>query len=347
MRLSSFFAASLACLAASPVNAQYFSEGWKPGQPVPQATPQAHPGGVPPFERNNPPRSPPPTPPSQRPPFTLKSLTSLFDLTNILQAEPIANLFEKAGINITEKVLSAQQSVTPWDQRVPLITDDNYEEIIVNEQFESEEEEKDRVWFLIITVTAGQPGEGLSKLADNHFDQAYNVTQLEGDLPNVRWGRIDYLNVTAITTKWAVWHAPTIVVATNRGQTLRFYKARQLRLTPENIREFLHVEGWKQTPPWESSFGPGGSNEYILTYLSILFTKFYNITVLIPKWMLVLVTGMIGSFIINLFHRNPTKPVAKTVVAEKEVMVVGTEPSTPTPSTPGKKAGGKKKGGKR
>lgn len=37
------------------------------------------------------------------------------------------------------------------------------------------------------------------------FDQAYNLTQLEGDLPEVRWGRIDYINVTSITTKWGVW----------------------------------------------------------------------------------------------------------------------------------------------
>jgi hypothetical protein len=37
------------------------------------------------------------------------------------------------------------------------------------------------------------------------FDSAFNVTELEGGLPGVRWGRIDYLNVTAITTKWAIW----------------------------------------------------------------------------------------------------------------------------------------------
>lgn len=40
---------------------------------------------------------------------------------------------------------------------------------------------------------------------DNVFDSAFNLTQVAGDLPNVRWGRIDYLNVTAITTRWSVW----------------------------------------------------------------------------------------------------------------------------------------------
>lgn len=54
------------------------------------------------------------------------------------------------------------------------------------------------------TVTStGQ--ESVSKYVDQVFDSAYNLTQAAGDLTNVRWGRIDYLNVTAITTKWAVW----------------------------------------------------------------------------------------------------------------------------------------------
>lgn len=47
--------------------------------------------------------------------------------------------------------------------------------------------------------------EGVSKYLDQVFDSAYNQTLLAGDLPNVKWGRIDYLNVTYITTKWGVW----------------------------------------------------------------------------------------------------------------------------------------------
>jgi hypothetical protein len=34
---------------------------------------------------------------------------------------------------------------------------------------------------------------------------AFNLTMQENDLPHVRWGRIDYINVTSITTKWGVW----------------------------------------------------------------------------------------------------------------------------------------------
>jgi hypothetical protein len=121
--------------------------------------------------------------------------------------------------------------------------------------------------------------EGLSKYVDEAFDGAYNESQIAGDLPHLRWGRIDYLNVTRITTKWGVWQcvllrflstnfdlifflvlsAPLVVILTDRGQTLRFYKPAGLRLQVELIREFLLTKYWETTPPWDSSFAPGGS----------------------------------------------------------------------------------------
>ena len=54
------------------------------------------------------------------------------------------------------------------------------------------------------TSTAGQ-SEGVSKFVDEAFDAAYDYTLEKGDLKHVRFGRIDYLDVTVITTKWAVW----------------------------------------------------------------------------------------------------------------------------------------------
>ena len=47
--------------------------------------------------------------------------------------------------------------------------------------------------------------DDVSKLADNVFDTAYDQALQAGDLPHIRWGRIDYLNVTRVTTKWVVW----------------------------------------------------------------------------------------------------------------------------------------------
>lgn len=54
------------------------------------------------------------------------------------------------------------------------------------------------------TTSSAQQG-GISKIVDEIFDESYNATVIAQDLPNVRWGRIDYLNVTYITTKWAIW----------------------------------------------------------------------------------------------------------------------------------------------
>jgi hypothetical protein len=63
--------------------------------------------------------------------------------------------------------------------------------------------------------TAGMTKEGgLSKFFDDIFDEAYNETVIANDLPDVRWGRIDYLNVTYLTTKWIVWqYVPDSITA--------------------------------------------------------------------------------------------------------------------------------------
>lgn len=108
----------------------------------------------------------------------------------------------------------------------------------------------------------------------------------------------------------------------DRGKSLRFYKAHQLRITPETLREFLRVEGWQRTPVWSSSFAPGGSrlvssvsfcikflfliaclnSAYILEWSAILFSKIYQMTSYIPKWLLILLTGSLASILVNFLH---------------------------------------------
>lgn len=55
-----------------------------------------------------------------------------------------------------------------------------------------------------LSTTSAQ-GSALSLFADAQFDEAYNTTLIENDLPHVRWGRIDYMSVTYLTSKWVVW----------------------------------------------------------------------------------------------------------------------------------------------
>lgn len=137
MKLS-LAAISLLALAGSS-NAQYFSEGWQPGQAAQETTAAYVPESS---------STPEPAAPAQpQKPF---SLSSLFDLNNLLTSAPAAALFSKVGINITEKVQAALD-IKIWDERVELITDDNYKELIVNEPM-TEQEEKDRVWVIVMCV---------------------------------------------------------------------------------------------------------------------------------------------------------------------------------------------------
>ncbi|KAH9948791.1 hypothetical protein B0H21DRAFT_689421 [Amylocystis lapponica] len=338
--------ASLACTAS--VGAQYFSAGWSPGQPAPPyqapspATAAARPSVAPP-------------PPNAAP---AASDGGLFDISRILTSGPVDQLFSKMGVNITEKMELAKKDAIIWDPRIPLITDYNYDELIVNEPLTPEEEE-DRVWFLIITVSAGGKNP-FSRLADGHFDKAYNLSVIENDLPNVRWGRIDYLNVTYLTTKWSIWQAPYLVVATDRGKSLRFYKGNSVRLDPDIIREFLREEGWRESEPWASTFGPGGDKEYLMHYFAFAMTKSYEYLVRVPRWVLMLASGGVANLIMRYIHRNdaaPTEPVIEEKPTEKPAPLslpvpagsstTTSAPASTTGASPSKGKGRQRKGAKK
>jgi hypothetical protein len=126
--------------------AQYFSEGWKPGQAVskaqsgytaaaasPESTATAYTPG-----ENSDTKS------------ESKGIASFFDLSNLLETGPAKALFGSLGVNISEKIEAAKEHAKIWDERIPLITDDNYEELVLNEKFKTLEAEKDRLWFIVM-----------------------------------------------------------------------------------------------------------------------------------------------------------------------------------------------------
>ncbi|EJD01361.1 uncharacterized protein FOMMEDRAFT_126226 [Fomitiporia mediterranea MF3/22] len=354
MRLSSFLTAVLPAL--SFVSAQYISEGWKPGEPVVKGQTgytyqTVETGPVPPAATD--------TPSAQQRRVnsdvkaSVKRLSSLLSLESLLESGPVQALFGRAGVNITEKLEAARAQEKIWDERIPLLTDDNYEDLVVEEKFETLEEEKDRIWFIVISLTAAQR-EGISKFVDEQFDLAFNLTQNAGDLPHVRWGRIDYMNVTRITTKWNVWRGPFLVVAKDRGQTLRFYRPGQIRLQGEILHEFLKVDAWEQTEPWRSPFGPGGSREFIMDYFAAALAKVYDITVMVPRWLLLVISGSVASLIVNIMHN--TKSLWPSTKAKRTTQANTPQPprsaeaaSPPTNVQPQAAASGpkKRKGGKK
>lgn len=123
-------------LVATSVNAQYFSAGWTPGQPVPDTHAK---GDIPqePGHKVSPQR------------ITPSSIVNFFDITTLLSSPLSVSLFSKLGINITERLESALEKTKVWDNRVPLITDDNYHDLIVNEPL-TPQEEQDRTWIIVM-----------------------------------------------------------------------------------------------------------------------------------------------------------------------------------------------------
>jgi len=326
------YALTLAALAlAAPSCAQYFSAGWTPGQ-ASQAVPSD--------------KTPEPTsssleaeamplhpPPQGQPRFDLSYILSTF--------------FNRFGLNITERLEAAQSIPEIWDSRIPLVTDDNFDKLIVNEEL-TDEEEKHRVWILIVTTST--QSSAVSLFADKQFDEAYNTTLIEKDLPHVRWGRIDYMNVTYLTTKWAVWNAPALVAVSDRGKSLRFWRATQIRLRAEPLREYFKSGMWEHTPPWQTSFAPGGSREFVMEWQAIVMTKFYNVVRVVPRWALYIISGILGSFIMKLVHRGGKPDSAKTDPVSDNTQSTATGSSTAvapsaTSATPAK-GKGKKKGQK-
>ncbi|KAG8218961.1 hypothetical protein J3R82DRAFT_4701 [Butyriboletus roseoflavus] len=267
-------------------------------------------------------------------------------LDNLVTGGPISALSSVIGLNLTG---------TPpvlWDERIPLITDSNYADLVINEKMTPEEEEE-RVWFIVVSTTAGQP-DGVSKFVDESFDATYNYTLAKGDLEHVRFGRIDYLDVTVITTKWVVWSPPTLVVLKDRGKTLRFYRAGQIRLSDEVLYQFLKEEGWRKKEPWTSVYGPGGDREWVLDYFALALATVYRYLVRVPKWLMYMISGGVGMFILNFLHKPSTqdqskakpKPVAKKTVTSTPTPPVAPKAEVKTTATSGQKTPSKRRGKK-
>ncbi|KAF5333389.1 hypothetical protein D9611_002654 [Ephemerocybe angulata] len=300
MKLNLALLGSVITLCSIPAQAQYFSQGWKPGQAAHTQAAAPKEGWAPgqPIERQpagdgSAPETVETAPPKA--PFD-------WDFGKIL-----VSTLQSFGMNIS---LPEGVGLDKWDDRIPLITDENYEDVIVKEEFASDEEAEKRTWVLVITSQSSSKADAVSKFVDNMFDSAYNISQVEGDLPNVRWGRIDYFNVTYLTTKWNIWQAPYIVILTDRGQTLRFYRPTQIRVRDDLLLDYLRTEGFKSTPPWTGLWAPGGEREWILHLLAYYMMKAYNVFVKIPKVVLYVASGGLGSLILNWMHK-PSKEQQK------------------------------------
>jgi hypothetical protein len=126
-------AALVYALNISSASASYFSSGWSPGATTT--------GGV---------AAPSPAlTGSQAEATSATSSGGGFDWTVILKQGPIGDLFKFAGINVTERLEQARKTAAanvPYDVRIPLITDENYESLVKEE----DDPNRDDTWFMVV-----------------------------------------------------------------------------------------------------------------------------------------------------------------------------------------------------
>ncbi|KZW04157.1 hypothetical protein EXIGLDRAFT_716157 [Exidia glandulosa HHB12029] len=340
---------SLALVAS----ANYISQGWQPGQAV-----TTKPAAATTTSGFDPKRRPGATPAAT--PVASGPESSFW--TKLFAEGPLGNLLQSKGVNVSAAIEKARIS-EEWDLRIPIIYDENYAEIITNETMTAEEE-KQRVWFIV--VSGGPHGNAISQYVDKQFDECYNITQIENDLPHVRFARINYMEVTYITTKWGLWKAPALVVLTDRGKTLRFYYSSTLNTKAATLHRFLLQEAWKDTEPWATQYAPGGEREYMMEFVAIWMMKGYRLFNAVPRFVFLMATGGLTSVILSFLHRGgsdkkaqpaPRPPPVKranlrrvpaTIIDPNET-ASASDSGTPAPDSkaPSTHAPKKRKGGKK
>lgn len=74
--------------------------------------------------------------------------------------------------------------------------------------------------------------------------------------------------------------------------------------------------------------------EFLMDWLAIALTKFYNVTVVVPRWLLIVITGSIGSVLVNLLHSGKKTPQKDAAPSAKSVTAAETSSSPSTTSVP-------------
>ena len=84
-----------------------------------------------------------------------------------------------------------------------------------------------------------------------------------------------------------------------------------------------------------------------MEWQAIVMTKFYNIIRVVPRWALYILTGLLGSLIMNLVHRGGKPGTTKTNPAPLPGTAESTASGTSTAVAPATTTPVKGKGGKR
>ena len=89
--------------------------------------------------------------------------------------------------------------------------------------------------------------------------------------------------------------------------------------------------------------------EFVMEWQGIVMTKFYNVVRVLPRWSLYVISGVLGSFIMNLIHRVGKPDPAKTDPTSDNTQstVTGSSTAVAPSATSATPAKGKGKRGKK
>lgn len=322
---------ALALPGTEAKKSKYFSQGWQPGQPThkfARPVPTGNYGrdasgawklgelNIPVVQEEKVEQA---VVPRQKKPSVVIALT------NTLSRLSGFNFTEAYERNKKEETFDRSTDVADGFVR---LTDENFEEIVAYEQFPDEYGVTlaDRVWFIVIH---GPPRDVASKY---FVEGVTNATILahedtSNSLRNVKWARMDYMAETELTARWLVVKPPVLVVATNRGQDLRFITSGMIAPNGTVIERYMREERWKNLPIWKSQWGPGGSREWVIDFYVYLSKFWAKATARVPGWLLVIITTMATQQILSFLHRND-KPAVKPPVVKKSTVAIKTNEPT-------------------
>ena len=87
----------------------------------------------------------------------------------------------------------------------------------------------------------------------------------------------------------------------------------------------------------------GFYSEHILNFFAVWLTKFYNATLLIPRWLLVFGSGTFASLLLSFLHKSSPKPPA---TSQSQSTASTTTASLKSTDTPAQSGGTKRTGAK-
>lgn len=104
--------------------------------------------------------------------------------------------------------------------------------------------------------------------------------------------------------------APVLVVARSSFRELRFLYPNQVSLSAPKIHKFLKNGEWTDVPVWTGAFSPEGKYSNIIKSYAQFAEKSYTAITRVPKWLFLVASGSIASFLISLMHSGSTSTAA-------------------------------------